>query len=117
MFVRGIRWKEPVVSIPSPNAFGVPLANSSAQPIFLPSRNAGLKGVEKFRIMRNISEIFRKNSPFPKKFRIYFFAGGLPPRSPRAEAIAAKAGQSGSKWVKAIWSGFDGVTPHRGFIR
>jgi len=41
------------------------------QPIFLPSRS-GFTDVEEFRIIRNISEIFRKNSPFPKKFRIIF---------------------------------------------
>jgi hypothetical protein len=34
------------------------------------------KEVEEFRIIRKISEIFRKNSPFPKKFRIYFFGKG-----------------------------------------
>jgi hypothetical protein len=31
-----------------------------------------------FRIIGNISEIFRKNSPFPKLFRIYFLAGARP---------------------------------------
>ena len=35
-------------------------------------RNAELKEGATFRIIRKISEIFRKNSPFPKKFRVYF---------------------------------------------
>src|SRR5271157_2636546 len=48
-------------------------------PFFCPTQlSAFLKGItdsKKFRIIRNISEIFRKNSPFSKKFRIYFFGG------------------------------------------
>jgi hypothetical protein len=54
---------------------------------------------------RKISEIFRKNSPFSKIFRIYFLetsASGQAQsnRARRAEAAAAKAGPSQSKWVK-----------------
>jgi hypothetical protein len=96
---------------------------------------------------KNFGNISDKR-PFSENISDLFFAGGLPRQARRAVAVSsavlsavvltkveadtakedvAKAGQSGSKRVKPIWSGFDGlsrrsfskaeVSPHRGFIR
>ena len=73
--------------------------------------------VQKYRIIGNISEIFRENGPFPKKFRIYFFGEGKglgQSRSKwacRAAAASAKAGQSPSQSVAVSRSQIAGQCP------
>jgi hypothetical protein len=58
-----------------------------------------VKEGRRFRIIRKFSEIFRENSPFPKKFRIIFFGMGV---------VCVRVSQSQSKWVKPVWGRAEG---------